>query len=353
MAEELLFENLAKPVVLTGSQLPLVNVRSDGRRNLISALHIAGYKATGLPCIPEVVLCFGEKILRGCRSTKMSSSAFDGFDSPNYPPLGRIGEHITIDRWLLRERPAPGRSFKVLSDVTRIEEAVYEIGVFPGFKPEWLGIVLKREEVSGVVLRTFGAGNTPESREFLEIFEQSVEPLGGACEPRKLVVNATRSPHGMVEMGLYSSSNKLLERGVVSGLDLTDEAALTKLYWALGTVSKDSQFTQLQIDQRGEQSQNLFDLRFGGSGGEFVEHAAISDRPDGLFVLRDLERAVVRVSGVEFKNSEANRELRVFLNQPLANQTTYNEREFCIATFSGVDEEQGPWNFVLDVDLTS
>jgi L-asparaginase len=326
-----MFENLAKPVVITGSQLPMSDVRTDAVMNLVNAVHVAGYKATNLPCIPEVVIVFADKILRGCRARKVSTSSWAGFDSPNYPALGHIGEYLRIDTHLLRPLPASGQKFQVSGDLS---DRVMDIALFPGFKPAHLRrALLEVEDVDGIVLRTFGAGNAPDREAFLSVIEE-------ARQNKKTVVNTTQCLEGMVEMGLYEASSGLLERGVISALDMTPEAVLTKLMWTLGTKLGDQVITQMQVSQRGEQSENLFDLRYGTCGTatdpKDVFHQYCT--PDRRFEVEHLSKAVVRVSGLGLSGVSigAATQIRIFMNLPSANAKTSVDHPRCVANFSVV-----------------
>lgn len=320
-----IFENLAKPVVITGSQLPISDVRTDAVMNLVNAVHIAGYKAKGLPLIPEVVVVFADKILRGCRTHKVSSSSWAGFDSPNFPPLGTIGEHIRINTDLLLSLPSEGQKFQVNRDIT---DRVMDIALFPGFKPSHLKEVLSLKGVDAIVLRTYGAGNAPGYPAFLEVIDEVVH------KENKVIVNITQCVEGMVEMGLYAASSGLLERGVISGLDMTPDAALAKLMCTLGTKIGDQVMTQMQVSQRGEQSENLFDLRYGPCGDvskpeeKFQEYVT----PDRRFKVYKLSKAVVRFSKLMLTGITEGESVnvRVFMNLPSADSNTKADHPRCV-----------------------
>ena len=274
-----LFRNLSKPVVITGSQLPILEPRTDAVMNFVNALSIAGYIATGLPRVPEVVVCFGDTLLRGNRTVKVSNSRWRGFVSPNYPSIGQIGEQIIIHRSLLL--PEPVTNAKFIAD-TVMEENVATIAIYPGMDT----IVLEKMfglEVKGFILRTFGAGNVPESERF-------VSALRDAVCAGKIVVNTTQCLQGSVVMGLYAGSFELQNAGVITGLDLTSEAALTKLMWLLGTETVNEAALQMQICQRGEQSGSVFDVRYGRVGERDLplEIVTLSQFPPGQFEIRRL-----------------------------------------------------------------
>jgi L-asparaginase len=328
-----IFRNLAKPVVITGSQLPIFDERTDGRLNLSNAIQIAGYKATGLPCIPEVVLCFGNSLLRGNRTRKESTSDLSGFVSPNCPPLGILGEHISINPLLPRQVPDESR-FK-FSIETTLGSGVMDISLFPGLEADALGALLESSKIKGVIMRTFGAGNAMNDPGIHDVLKRAID----AGKP---ILNVTQCPKGMVEMGLYAASSALMEIGVISGLDMTPEAALTKMLWLLGTEQDDESRLeaqlQLQINQRGEQSESLFDIRYGSKGSsekaEFLYRTAA--QPSGQYVKERLKRAVLRISGLNFESGEGTQfDLCVFVSHSEADVSSDFEDPRCAVRFAG------------------
>ena len=321
-----IFENLAKPVVVTGSQLAISDERTDAVMNLVNSVHIAGWKSTGLPCIPEVVVCFADRLLRGCRTSKVSSTAWAGFDSPNFPRLGAIGEHIKINEDLLLPAPASGTTFQVN---TSLNTNVMDITMNPGMKASHLETIMAMKDIDAIMLRTYGAGNAPDKESFLNTIQKITS--------EKTIVNVTQCQQGMVEMGLYAASAGMLERGVISGLDMTPEAVLTKLYTTLGTKIGAQVVTQMQVSQRGEQSENLFDLRYGKCGNKDEDQTKFDHylTPDRRFKVRRMSRAVVRFQGLGVIGGKKGKEekIQVFMNKPSA---IYNDTERdprCIAEF--------------------
>lgn len=328
--------NLAKPVVITGSQLPIAHPRTDAISNLVNALHVAGYRATDLPLIPEVIIVFAGAMLRGNRVRKMSSSAWQGFDTPNYPHLGTIGEHIRIATEYVR---APVDNEKLpFYPRLELERGIVDTSLFPGIQPEQLEVVLMNDTLRGAVLRTYGSGNAPSSPKLLDVISRAVNA-------GKVIVNVTQCPQGMVEAGLYEASSGLLERGVISGLDLTPEAALTKLMSLLANESHDEALAQMQLDLTGEQSANLFDIRFGSSSGKDVARdgalVTVSERPAGTFQRDRLQQATLRLRGLRAEGSGSpgsSVRIDAFINHRRAGASTPSDPHFAGSFMTSLGE---------------
>ena len=324
-----MFRNLAKPVVVTGSQLPISDIRTDATGNLINSIYLAGYRAFDLPRIPEVVVCFADKVLRGCRATKTSASQFDGFDSPNFPQLGRIGDHIVIHEELVL--PVPSDAAKLILQ-TDLVTSVMNVVVFPGMRGDHLERAILAPDAQGVIIHTFGTGNAPTRPDLLDVIERAVDS-------GRTVLNVTQCLEGTVEMGLYEAGSALLEKGVVSGLDMTAEAALTKLMWTLGTQYGSGIASQLQINQRGEQSENLFELTYSEPlAGRVANHHVASEMPDGRLNRDQLSKAVIRLVDVGVVGAEVGDtvRLRVFVHKPRATHATPDSDPMCLATLEFV-----------------
>lgn len=221
-----MLENLSKPVIITGSQLPVGEVRTDGEENLITALQIAAATdiVSGEPMVQEVAILFENYLWRGNRSTKMSADNFNAFKSNNYPSLAKIGLSIHFNHdalWRLRGR----RPFRLNSGMS---DGVIVVYVYPGITREVLHRQLSMPGVKGVVLKTYGAGNVPSVPWFAEVVQEAV--AAGI-----VVVNVTQCPNGSVHQTRYYTGNVLENAGVISGHDLTTEAALTKMMFLFGT----------------------------------------------------------------------------------------------------------------------
>ena len=214
--------NLAKPVVLTGAQLPVFHTRTDAVVNLSNAIYVAAYQVTGLPCIPEVVVCFNDKLWRGNRTVKSSTNDFEGFSSPNYVHLARLEQHIHVNRQALL-KPGEGS----LNIIQGFSNQVVSATIFPGYKLDALQDLVVSRKIKGVVLNTFGAGNLPSYLDWDRFFL--------LCKKNEVLILAiTQSVNGSIESGRYKSGKALSSHDVINGMDLTSEAALTKLMWVIG-----------------------------------------------------------------------------------------------------------------------
>ena len=219
-----MLENLHKPVIITGSQLAIGEVRTDGEENLITALQVAAATdAQGEPMVQEVAILFENYLWRGNRSTKMSADNFNAFSSNNYPELARIGLDITFERKALYRSPSR-RPLKVR---TAMDPHVMFLELHPGMTEETLRHLLSVPHIKGIVLKTYGAGNAPTDASFTRLIREAVER-------GVVILNVTQCVNGGVHTTLYETGNSLAAAGVVSGHDITSEAAITKLMYLFG-----------------------------------------------------------------------------------------------------------------------
>lgn len=238
-----MIENLSKPVVLTGSQLPLGVIRTDGRANLINAVETAiAEDVEGRPLITEVVICFDNKIFRGNRTFKADSEEFEAFESPNYPSLADIGIHV---KYNLENILSPNRNEEVIFR-KEMNTNVVIIKLFPGIKRNVIETILNIDGLRAVVIETYGSGNAMTADWFIEMLSEAVNR-------GIVIVNVSQCRGGTVEMGVYNASCGLAKAGLVSGRDMTTEAALTKLMYLIGQDIENEKIKQLvSCNLRGE-----------------------------------------------------------------------------------------------------
>lgn len=242
-----MLDGLAKPVVFTGSQLPIGVPRTDGRENLISAVEIASARdRNGNPEVPEVSVCFASMLMRGNRSVKVNSEGFRAFQSPNYPPLAEAGINIKYNNEYIRK---PGDWYQRLSVNTDLDTRVSILKIHPGITPQVVRNIICGEETRAVIMETYGSGNAPSGKWFLDILEE-------AKRMDKIIVNVTQCLAGTVNMNLYANGKHLEECGVIDGCDITTESALAKLFYLMGK-SSDNRWVRSMMgrDLKGEISE--------------------------------------------------------------------------------------------------
>ncbi|MCD6179276.1 MAG: asparaginase [Bacteroidales bacterium] len=236
-----MLDNLNKPVVITGSQLPLGMVRTDGRDNFITSLEIAGAKSDDIPMIPEVCIYFENQLFRGNRTHKFNAENFDAFKSVNYPALADVGVYIKY-----REQNILKPKFKRLKINTKLDNNIVVLRLFPGICPKTVKAILSIDGIKGVILETYGAGNAPTEEWFLN-------ELRAALNAGILIVNVSQCRGGSVEMGKYETSLDLADMGLINGKDITVEAALTKMMMILGLdISKEEAKKLMEKNLKGE-----------------------------------------------------------------------------------------------------
>lgn len=242
-----MFSNLGKPVIFTGSQLPIGVPRTDGKENLISSVEIASAKdAKGNALVPEVCIYFNSLLIRGNRSTKINSENFNAFISANLPPLAEAGINIRYDKSLIRYPLSTDSRPEIFTD---LDTRVSILKIHPGITPQVVRNILCGSETRAVIIETYGSGNAPSKPWFLDIVKE-------AGKTGKIMLNVTQCINGSVNMNLYATGKTLEKAGVVSGHDSTTESALGKLYYLLGK-STDNKWIKKMLDcnLRGEISE--------------------------------------------------------------------------------------------------
>jgi len=319
--------NLNKPVIITGSQKPIASTRSDAVQNLITSIEIAAASSLNKFVVPEVTVFFRDELLRGCRTSKYSASNYSGFKSPNLLNLGFADEYITYNESFISKG-----SQQSLRIDNQFESNIIILSITPGMDLDLLEEIMTSEKIKGIIIKTYGTGNAPTSQKFLDIIEKSINN-------GKVIINITQCLSGEVELGLYDVSAGLLSRGIVTGMDMTDEAAYTKLGVLLareknesGEINSNKVADLMQLNLKGEQRQSVFRVHFNNNS-----KISLEDEPtiiyqkgekmvesiDRKYNYLSIDKAFLRIMRISIK--DANRgliKLKVFINDDSASEDT-------------------------------
>jgi len=314
-----ILQDLSKPVVLTGAQRSaLVDVRNDATQNFITAILIANPRFSRLPVVPEVIICFGGKLLRGARAVKYDTSGYTAYQSPNLEPLGEAGDRIVINENLVRPLPAAERRFHIR---TRLEKNVMPVFIYPGIPTVLVEKQLSLPDLRAVVVQSFGTGNIPTRPDLLEVFRRARE------ERSIILANVSQCRRGPVELGIYETSAELLEAGFVAASDITVEAAQCKLMTLLGDpdIQVEEVEQEFQVSKVGEQSISQFVTHLEGQPKK-VDLQDSSEQPGrqrlpgrplvGQWNPQRLDRALLRLRHAQITSANLEQAVafRVFVN---------------------------------------
>jgi L-asparaginase len=232
-----MLQGLTKPVILTGAQLPISEPRSDARENLITSLEIASHQN-----VPEVCIYFDYQLLRGNRSRKVESEHFDAFESGNYPPLATAGVKIDYNTSAIHSSAPEGEKLRLLKT---FDTSITILKLFPGIQPAAVQSIVDTPGLKALILETFGSGNAPTTTWFIDMLKRAIDR-------GLLILNVSQCPGGMVMQGRYETSKMLQEIGVIGAVDMTTEAALTKLMVLIGQNGVEQAKQQIAVSLTGE-----------------------------------------------------------------------------------------------------
>jgi len=237
-----MFENLSKPVIFTGSQLPIGDLRTDAKENLITSIEIASAQENGVPIISEVCLYFEYKLYRANRTTKINAEHFEAFSSPNFQPLAISGVHLNFNKSLIYH-PIKRKKLKVRK---KLNNNIVVLKIFPGINENVVKSIVSIPKLEGIILETYGSGNSTTESWFVNLLQKAI--LNGIH-----IINVTQCAAGNVIMGQYETSIPLKEIGVINGNDITTESALAKLMYLLGEKIPKNEFKDIfETALRGE-----------------------------------------------------------------------------------------------------
>ena len=242
-AVSFLLKDFNKPIIFTGSQLPIGIIRTDAKENLLTAIEIASSYEDDVPVVPETALYFEYHLYRGNRTIKMNAELFDAFQSPNYPMLAEAGVHLKFkSRYIAEMRDGEPQLFSKMSDKVGL------LRIFPGMSPIWVKSLLNVEGIEGIVMETFGSGNAPTEKWFLDELQKTVDR-------GVLILNVTQCVSGSVDQGRYETSSSFNKMGIISAGDMTTAASITKMMFVLANVEgRENQIAALKRNLRGERS---------------------------------------------------------------------------------------------------
>ncbi|MDY0780935.1 asparaginase [Tenacibaculum sp. IB213877] len=242
-----MFENLQKPVIFTGSQLPIGDLRTDAKENLITSIQIAASTENDEPVVKEVGLYFEYKLYRANRTTKINAEQFEAFASMNYPPLAESGVHLLFNKHLLLE---PDKKQNKIIFRKKLVDDIVVLKLFPGITKKVVETIVNIPNLRGIILETYGSGNAPTEKWFVKLLENAIEK-------GIYIVNVTQCAGGSVILGLYETSSELKRIGIINGKDITTETAIVKMMYLLGeNLTKEEFKHYFETPLRGEISLN-------------------------------------------------------------------------------------------------